>query len=456
MIVKGNTHNSGGRLARYMTTAGPGERATLHELRGFAEDNIVDAFRSIHIIAAATQCEKPFFHVQVRNREGEELSREQWMKVADRVESKLGYSDQPRAIAFHRDEKTGHEHMHIAFSRIDTDTMTAKPLPFFKLRLKEVAREMEIEFGLTPVRNERKTKVMAPTRDEDQQARRLGVDGGNIRQTIYDCREQADSGRAFIAGLADQGLTLALGDQRNFVVVDQAGGFHALGKRILGISAAELRVFMADVELQSLPTVDRVLERIAQPTHTRIDRDTPLAEAVAAVEITQRRLAENEAQAARPKSAVQPATEQKIAQEPQAEPARATAPPTTLDIASRALGHTAQRIAGAGQTAARGFGGLIGSAIRVLEAPLGFLVDFFTSTSPAQPYATAHHDAPARENTVSDNHRHQLRTAEPSQATNLNIRELARSNPVNVSPELEAAFRRAREAEERARRERER
>jgi len=263
MIAKGTTHNNGAKLADYMTTAKPGERAELWQLRGFASDDIKEAFRSVHVIAAATQCEKPLFHVQVRNPEGEALTREQWERVADRIESKLGYSDQPRAIAFHRDEDTLHEHMHIAWSRIDAESMTAQPLPFFKLRLKEVCRELEGELNLTPVRNERESPVMAPSRDQDEQARRLGVDVRKVRQTIRDCWERSDNGDSFRAALADEGLTLAKGDRRDYIVIDHEGGMHALGKRVLGTTAAETRGRMADLDREQLPTVEQAREQLA-------------------------------------------------------------------------------------------------------------------------------------------------------------------------------------------------
>src|SRR5580704_6965777 len=124
MISKGTTHDNGGRLARYMVTSKAGEVAESWELRGFASPDIVDAFRSVHVMAEATKCHEPFFHVQVRNPEGEALSRDQWQYTADRIERMLGLKDQPRAIAFHVEEQTGDRHMHIAWSRIDDQTMT--------------------------------------------------------------------------------------------------------------------------------------------------------------------------------------------------------------------------------------------------------------------------------------------------------------------------------------------
>ena len=54
--------------------------------------------------------------------------------------------------------------------------MRAVPLPFFKERLKEVSRELEKTLDLTRVKNERDGPVLAPTRNEFEQARRLGVD----------------------------------------------------------------------------------------------------------------------------------------------------------------------------------------------------------------------------------------------------------------------------------------
>ena len=61
MIVKGNLHANGQKLAAYLITGKMGERAELVELRGFASSDIRAAFIGVHTHAAATQCTKPFF-----------------------------------------------------------------------------------------------------------------------------------------------------------------------------------------------------------------------------------------------------------------------------------------------------------------------------------------------------------------------------------------------------------
>jgi MobA/VirD2-like, nuclease domain len=257
MIAKGVPHAHGARLARYLITGKDRERAELLELRGFAVENIVDAFRSVHVMAYGSKCVFPFFHVSVRNPDGETLDHDQWTYTANAIEQSLGLGNQPRAIAFHTCEETGESHMHVAWSRIDQENLTAKPLPYYKERLRRTSRVLERHFGLTELSNSRKGPIAyAPTRREEEQSRRLGIDLRDHRETIRDCFERSDCGRSFQRALADQGLTLALGDRRDFLAIDRAGGMHALGKRILGVHAAEIRARFSDLSFDQLPSVE--------------------------------------------------------------------------------------------------------------------------------------------------------------------------------------------------------
>ncbi len=255
MISKGTTHNNGARLATYMETSQDGQRAELWELRGFAATTIKDAFRCIDAMSRATKAEQPFFHVQVRNREGETLTRQQWEEAADRIERMLGLTGQPRAIAFHTYERNGDEHMHVAWSRIDQNTLTAIPLPFFKQRLKKISRELELQFGLQPVTSRRPDRIKyAPTRAEEEQARRLGLGPHEARNTIRSYYERSDCGASFQAALEHEGMILAKGEKRDFVVIDREGGLHALGKRILDDTASKIRARLSDLSRDDLPS----------------------------------------------------------------------------------------------------------------------------------------------------------------------------------------------------------
>jgi len=272
MIAKGTAHRDGAVLARYLVTGKERERAELWQLRGFACAGIVAAFRSVHVMAAATKCTAPFFHVCIRNRDTEHLDKLQWEHAANAIERALGLTDQPRALAFHTAADSGQAHLHVAWSRIDEGTLTARPLPFFKHRLKQVSRELEKRFRLTPVANQRESPIrFAPTRAEEEQARRLRVDVHATRETIRDCFERTDCGRRFRDALAREGFVLARGDRRDFLVVDRAGGMHAIGKRILGVSAAEIRDRLADLCRDLLPTLEQAREFIAAAKQVSLD-----------------------------------------------------------------------------------------------------------------------------------------------------------------------------------------
>ena len=272
MIAKGNLHAHGVKLAAYLTTSSGDERAELVELRGFAADNIRDAFIDVQMQAAATRATKPFFHAYVRAPEGEGVSRELWREFADRLERQLGFDGQPRAVAFHH-APNGESHMHIAWSRIDLASLTAIDPGLYKNKMKELCRAFEKEHGLTQVANERwaDNKTRSANRAEFEQARRLGTDLKAIRNTIQACWQSADSGRGFAAALAEHGLILAKGDRRDFVVIDRAGGDHALSKRITGATAAETRARMADIDRVSLPSVGeaKTAQRAANPDPPR-------------------------------------------------------------------------------------------------------------------------------------------------------------------------------------------
>jgi hypothetical protein len=287
MIPKGNLHAHGGRLATYITKGLDGEQAELIETRGLAEDTDLRlAFCQIQAIAEGqTQCEKPFFHAYVRLPADEELSREQWLETANRLEQKLGLDDQPRGVALHFLED-GTTHLHVAWSRIDTDQMKAIDPGLYLRKMKEVCRELEQEYGLRELSSELPAdRQTAPARRaEFEEARRLGLEIVDVRETIRACYDRSDNGPSFAAALAEQDLHLARGDRRDFVVVNSEGGMHALGKRICGVEPADIRRRLGDEFRRSLPTVDEARQEIE--ARREAERRSPTNPAEIASEVT--------------------------------------------------------------------------------------------------------------------------------------------------------------------------
>jgi hypothetical protein len=271
MIAKGNFHSGGVKLAAYLVMGGPGERAELVDMRGIAASDLRQGFRDLEILAReGTKADAPFFHVQLRGVHGEglKLSLAQWAEIANRCDKALGpaWGQQPRAVSMHIDEATGDRHMHLAYSRLrmseDGQLHTINP-GMFKNKLKGFAREIEKDFGLKIVSNERQpgNRARGADRREHEESRRLGTNIAEIRTAILDSFEKSDNGRSFAAAMKAQGMELANGDRRDcFVVVDHAGGQHALNKKLTGMTLAEIRNRLADLDRSQLPTVDHAKE----------------------------------------------------------------------------------------------------------------------------------------------------------------------------------------------------
>ena len=268
MIAKGNPHGDGARLASYLVKGRRGELAELAVLRGFAAGDPAAAFRQEQFRARGTKAAAGFFHCYVRLAPGERLTRQQWIEVvAARAERTLGFTGQPCAMSFHIDRATGARHLHLAWSRIACRAdgrLYALDPGLYKLKLKELSRALEQQLGLKIVSSERQPgdRARAAGRGEFEESRRLDTDLKTIRTTILDCFETSDSGRAFNAALAAAGLMLAQGDKRDcFVVIDAAGGHHALNKKLTGLTFAQIRQRLGGPDLAQLPGVDQAQTR---------------------------------------------------------------------------------------------------------------------------------------------------------------------------------------------------
>ena len=206
MIAKGNIRAEGAKLARYLMTGEPGEIAQLIETRGlegFGGDPVV-AFAAMELTAQAhTRSTKPLFHGHIRLAPGERLSDEKWMEALGRMEKRLGFAGQPRAVSFHIDQATGEKHLHVAWFRVDLETMRAIDPGMYKNHLKELSRRLEKEFALREVSNTRQA-ARPGARRRTQRARgkppprngRAGNPHGHSRQPGAVGRRQSVQGGA--------------------------------------------------------------------------------------------------------------------------------------------------------------------------------------------------------------------------------------------------------------------
>ena len=146
MILKGSQRGGAKQLGLHLLKAEGNEHIELHDIRGFISEDVVGALREAEAVAKGTKCKQFLFSVSLNPPETENVRIETFEKAISAIEEKHGLVDQPRVIIFH--EKEGRRHCHAVWSRIDAETMTAKPLPFFKNKLMEVSKQLYLALNL--------------------------------------------------------------------------------------------------------------------------------------------------------------------------------------------------------------------------------------------------------------------------------------------------------------------
>jgi hypothetical protein len=248
MILKGSQRGTGQNLAAHLLKTEDNEHVLVHELRGFAADDLHGAFKEIEAISRGTKCVQYLFSLSLNPPEDAQISVADFQSAIERVEQKLGLEGQPRAVVFH--EKESRRHAHCVWSRIDAETMKARPLPFYKQKLTTLARELYLDHGWSMPRGLDNPGERNPTNfslAEWQQAKRQGVDPRWLKQAMQDCWKRADDLKSFQQSLQDRGFFLARGDRRGFVVMDHQGEVWSL-PRMLDLKTKEVRARLGDGE----------------------------------------------------------------------------------------------------------------------------------------------------------------------------------------------------------------
>ena len=246
MILKASERGNASNLAQHLMNARDNEHVELHDLRGFIADELHGAFQEVHAISRGTRCTNFLFSLSLSPPEAENVPLDAFESAIERIEQRLGLSDQPRAIVFH--EKEGRRHAHAVWSRIDPVAMKAVELPHFKRKLNTIAEDLFLEHGWALPDGFKKNRMRDPlnfTLAEWQQSKRAGRDLKQLKAQVQDIWKGSDTMLAFEAGMREQGLFLAQGDRRGFVVLDLHGEVYSLS-RLTGAKVKDLKALLGN------------------------------------------------------------------------------------------------------------------------------------------------------------------------------------------------------------------
>ncbi|MEM9733864.1 MAG: relaxase [Pseudomonadota bacterium] len=274
MILVGSQRAGAINLADHLMNTHENDHVTIHELRGFVGRDLHEALQEAHAISKSTKCEQFMFSLSVSPPKDQDASEQDLLNAIERAEKTVGLDGQPHAVIFH--EKQGRRHAHAVWSRIDADTMRAINLPHFKNRLMTLSRELFLDHSWELPNGLRRDGGKSPlnfTLDEWQQAKRLGLDPREIKQSFQEAWKHSDSKRAFQHALEDRGYFLCRGDRRGFVAMDIHGEVFSV-PRMLNIKTKEVAARLGDPQdLQSTDqTRSAIAEKVTDHIHRYIDR----------------------------------------------------------------------------------------------------------------------------------------------------------------------------------------
>jgi len=262
MILKGSQRGGASRLAAHLLKAEDNEHIELHELKGFVAEDLPGALQEIYATSRGTRCEQYMFSVSLNPPETESVPVEYFEKAIADIEAKLGLEGQPRAVVFH--EKEGRRHCHCVWSRIEAEEMKAINLPYYKMKLQDVSRQLYFQYGWDLPKgllNWQERNPLNFTLAQWQQAKRAGEDPKLLQKLFQDCWAASDNKASFEQALNGYGLYLAKGDQRGFVAMDYRGEVYSLS-RWTKIQTKALKERLGDPE--SLQDIKEVSTQIAK------------------------------------------------------------------------------------------------------------------------------------------------------------------------------------------------
>lgn len=267
MILEGNQRGGAASMANHLLNSHENEHVEVHEVSGFASHDVFGALQEIHAVSKATQCRQFMFSMSLNPPQNEEVPVEYFEDAIEAAEKKLGLVNQPRVIVFH--EKEGRRHAHCVWSRIDGQEMKAINLPYYKMKLQDVSKEIFLQYDWNLPKGFIDKQYSDPTnfsREEWQQAKRAKEDPKLLKRLFTQAWEVSDSKQAFTNALKEYGFTVARGDRRGYVAVDYKGEVYSLS-RWAGVKTKQLKDRLGNPEL--LPSVDTAKADIAKSmTHT--------------------------------------------------------------------------------------------------------------------------------------------------------------------------------------------
>ncbi|MEI9849884.1 MAG: relaxase [Sphingomonas sp.] len=243
MILKANTRGNARALSRHLLNSRDNDQIEVHEVRGFLSRDLAEAMREHDGIAKTCRSKQTLFSVSLNPPQDQQVAIDVFEDAVARIEERNGLGGQPRIIIFH--EKAGRRHCHAVWSRIEPETLTVKALPFYKMKCRDLAREIHLEQDWKLPRGFIDSYERPFNLDEWQRCKRTGRDLRELRLLAKESWQIAQDQDGFSRELEKRGLFLAKGDRRSWIAITAEGKPFAIAK-LLDKRVAEIRAGLGE------------------------------------------------------------------------------------------------------------------------------------------------------------------------------------------------------------------
>jgi hypothetical protein len=156
--------------------------------------------------------------------------------------------------------------------------MKAINLPHYKMKLRDVSRNLYLEHGWKMPAGLMDRKNRNPlnfSREEWQQSRRAGLHPKAVKRAFQECWAASDNRKAFAQALLSKGFVLARGDRRGYVALDYRGEVYAVA-RYAGVKTKDVRKRLGDPK--ELPSIEEAKGQISADMTERLRQHLAHAE----------------------------------------------------------------------------------------------------------------------------------------------------------------------------------
>lgn len=199
------------------------------------------------------------YHFSLSWRPDEQPDAEHMRETAHKSVAHLGLEEHQYFMVEHTDEPQ--KHVHIVVNLVHPETGKIANVYRDQYVLDRWANDYELEHGIVcEERAEKYEQLEAGERSYNSDLSKAE------RKALYtekasEIYRAADSGKAFVAGLESEGLSVANGRNNRLVIVDQQGEVYRATGLITGVKVKDIEKKYSDLDRSALPSADMLEEQ---------------------------------------------------------------------------------------------------------------------------------------------------------------------------------------------------